>query len=148
MTYNQIIALFQSIATAHLQLKGSFYTGELWEVEGVMNPAINYPMLYAVPVQSTMEEQVVRRTFTLIVMSKVLKDKSDEQEILSDNELILQDVIKILRNESEDYEVVGDPILFPFKEDFGDWCAGWRADIEILTNGRSNYCDVPKNTIE
>lgn len=146
MTFNQMITLFSDISVAHKQLK-SFDWGELWEVEGKIKPGIIYPMLYVNPVSSTMGEQTVNRTFTIMVFAQVMKDKSNEQDILSDTELILQDVVKILRNESDDYEVVADPQMFPFKEDLGDWVAGWRVDVEILTNGRSNYCDVPKETI-
>src|SRR3972149_1690765 len=98
MTYNQIITLLNNIAVAHKQLK-SFETGELWEVEG----------------------NIKLRTFTLLVFGQVKKDKSDEQEILSDCESILDDIIKILLNESNDYDLIGDPVLNPFKEELGDW---------------------------
>lgn len=146
MTFNEQINLFDDIATAHLQIH-SFAWGELWEVEGNVKPGIVYPMLYANPVSSLMPEQTVSRTWNLMVFGQVMKDKSNEQAVMSNAELILQDVIKILRNESDDYEVIGDPIMFPFKEDLGDFVAGWRADVEIQSNGRSNYCDVPKNAI-
>lgn len=144
MTYNQVIALFEEIANDNKFIK-EFAHGEAWEIEGKINPALEYPLLYAIPLQSAFEEQAVRRTFTLMVMAKVKKDKSDETEILSDTELILQDVIKALRNDDDDYNVVGTPIMIPFKEEFADWCAGWRADVEIETNGRSNDCDIPRD---
>lgn len=146
MTYNEVIELFQSIATAHKQIK-SFGTGELWEVEGTIKPGIIYPMFYAVPTQTVYQENIVVRSFTLLAFGQVKKDKTDEQEILSDCELILHDIAKILRYESEDYNLIGDPTMFPFKEDFGDWCTGWRMDIQLETNASNNYCDVPKDDI-
>lgn len=145
MTYNQLITLFRNIATAHKQIE-SFATGELWEVEGNIKPGIIYPMLFAVPVSSVTLEKVKIRTFTLLVFGQVKKDKSDEQEILSDCEQILDDVIKILLNESDDYDLIGEPQQIPFKEDMGDWVAGWRADIQIETAFASNYCDLPSDT--
>lgn len=146
MTFEQEIKLFEDIATAHLQIH-EFGWGELDEVEGNIKPGIVYPMLYANPTQSTMTEQTVSRVYNLMVFGQVMKDKSNEKAVMSNAELILQDVIKILRNESDAYEVIGDPVLFPFKEDLGDWVAGWRAEVEIQSDGRSNYCDVPKNAI-
>lgn len=146
MTFNEEIQLLSDIATAHLQVH-SFEWGELWEVEGKIKPGIIYPMLYANPISSTMTEQTVSRVYNLMVFGQVMKDKSNEKAVMSNAELILQDVIKILRNESNDYEVIDDPVLFPFKEDLGDWVAGWRAEVEIQSDGRSNYCDVPKNAI-
>lgn len=144
--YNEVIELFRSIATAHKQIK-SFDTGELWEIDGKIKPGIIYPMLFAVPTQTTNTENTVLRSFILLAFGQVKKDKSDEQEILSDCELILFDVKKILKNESDDYDLLNEPTMFPFKEDFGDWCAGWRMDIQLETNASNNYCDVPKNDI-
>jgi hypothetical protein len=143
MTYNQVIQLFRDTATEHKQIK-SFATGEIWEVEGFIKPGIIYPMLFAVPTQTVYGENIVTRSFIILSFGQVKKDKSDEQEIQSDCELILFDFNKTLRNKSDDYELVGDPVMFPFKEDFGDWCAGWRMDIQITTNASNNYCDIPK----
>ena len=143
ITYNNIITLFNNIAVAHKQLK-DFGTGESWEVEGHIKPGIIYPLLWVIPISSQTTSNTQERTFTLLVMGQVKKDKSDEQEILSDCELILNDVIKIFRNESDNYDLIGEPILFPFKEDFGDWITGWRADVQIQTDLNNNYCDIPK----
>lgn len=146
MTYNQLIDKFSDIASAHKQIH-TFATGELWEVEGILKPSIIHPIWFAVPTQSEMGEQTVTRSFTWLVFSKINKDKSDEQEILSDTELIMQDLIKIFRNEDHDYFILDNPIMFPFKEEFGDWCAGWRCEVRVETNGRDNYCDVPMDVL-
>lgn len=143
MTYDQVITLFNNIAVAHKQIN-SFGTGELWEVEGNIKPGIIYPMLYIVPVNSITQENTKQRSFTGLVFGQVKKDKSDEQSILSDCESIADDFIKILRNESDDYILLGDPVLVPFKEDLGDFVTGWRFDFDLQTDLNNNYCDVPK----
>jgi len=142
MTYNEIITLLQDITASHKQLK-TFGNGEEWEANGMLKPGILYPILYAVPVSSTFAENVVTRSFELICFSQVKKDKSNENEVLSDTELIMYDVIKILKNESDDYNVVNDPVLTPFKEDYGDWTAGWRGEVVIETDLNNNFCDIP-----
>lgn len=143
MTYNQIITLFENIAEAHKQL---FYFGhgEQWEVDGAIKPGIKYPALWVMPVDSQTRDSVKIRTFTLLVFAQVKKDKSNETEIISDTEQIIDDVLKIIRNESDDYNLVNEPQMFPFKEEFGDWCAGWRCDIQFETDFNLNQnCDVP-----
>lgn len=142
MTYNNIIQLFDNIATAHKQIN-TFGTGELWEVNAIIKPELKGFVLWVAPVSSTTTEQTTIRTFTVLVMSIVKKDKTDEQEVLSDSEQILNDIVKIFRNEDEAYELIGEPTLFPFKEDFGDWLTGWRADLVIQTDFNNNYCDLP-----
>ena len=146
MTFNQIITLFRNISNAHKQLK-SFGVGEAWEVEGFIKPGIIYPMLWIIPTSSTTNESVKIRTFTCLVMGQVKKDKTNEQEILSDCEQIGDDIIKILLNNSSDYDLMNTPQMFPFKEDFGDWLAGWKFDIEIETAFANNPCDMPTNEI-
>jgi hypothetical protein len=141
-TYNNIITLFDRIATAHNQIE-SFGTGELWEVDATIKPGFKYPLLWVAPISSITKDQVQERTFNVLVMAQVDKGKVYEQEVLSDCELILNDVIKVLKNENDYYELIGEPSLIPFKEDFGDWLTGWRSELVILSDMNGNACDVP-----
>lgn len=141
MTYNQIITLFRGIASASKYIH-TFGTGELWEIDGIIKPGIKYPLLWCEPLSSEIQEQIQIRTFRFICMDVVNKDKSNEQEVLSDTELGLEDLIKVLRMESDDYTLINNPTLEPFKEEFGDWCAGWRAEFQIELNFNSNDCDI------
>lgn len=145
MTINQVKDLFENIATAHLQIKDFAY-GELWEIEEKMNKEAKYPMLYVAPVQSVAGDQVMDRTFHVMVFDMLSKDKSNVIDAWSDTEQILYDVVKIFKNESSNYEVVGESTLIPFKEDNSDWAIGYRAELVIRTDANSNYCDVPSNT--
>ena len=38
----------------------------------------------------------------------------------------------------------GTPSLTPFKEEFGDWMAGWNAEIIIVTDFDNNPCNIPE----
>lgn len=147
MTINNIKALFQNIASGHYQLQGRFGFGNLFEVNGNMKPGIHYPCLWVVPVNSTTLDQTQQRTFNILSLGRLDKDKNNRDEVWSDCELILNDVIKILRNESDDYEVVGDPVLEPFDEQYGDWLGGWAAQVVIQTQFDNNYCDIPSSDI-
>jgi hypothetical protein len=142
MTINQIKELFSNIASAHYFINDFAY-GELWEIEEKLNKKPKYPMLFVTPVQSVTGEQVKERTFNILVFDMVNKDYSNQVQVWSDTERILDDVIKILRRESKDYELVGEPTSFPFKEDFSDWATGYRAEIVIRTDFDNNYCDIP-----
>ena len=141
-TYNNIITLFNNIAVAHEQIE-SFGTGGLLEVDGTIKPGFKYPLLWVAPINSVIRENVQERTFNVLVMAQVDKDKTYEQEILSDCELILSDVIKVLRNENDYYEAPGEQFFVPFKENFGDWLTGWRAEVTILSDVNGTACDVP-----
>lgn len=145
MTLNQSLTLFGNIAAAHYQIKDFAY-GELWELNGEIKPGISYPLMFVVPIDSTTTDQTQQRRFLVLVCDRPKKDKSNEAEILSDSEQILNDVVKTFRNESDDYELIGDPVLIPFKEDFGDWLSGYRTELVIQSDFNSNYCDIPSST--
>jgi hypothetical protein len=78
-----------------------------------------------------------------MVLNLVKKDLTNRDEVWSDTEQIIDDVIKIFRNESDSYELIGDPVLLPVTEEHSDWVTGWQTDLVIQTEFNSNYCDIP-----
>ena len=142
MTYNQVIKIFEDWANNHLLVK-TFGNGEEWEVNGTLKAGLLYPMFYAIPVSSQTFENTINRTFKIVCFGQVKKDKSNENEVISDTESIIHDFVKYLKYDSDDFELVGDPSMTPFKEDFGDFCAGWESEIIIQTNFANNQCDSP-----
>lgn len=143
MTYNQIITLFEDWVDGHGQLK-TYGNGEEWEAEGILKAGIVYPIFYTVPISSQTFENTVQRTFKVICFGQVKKDKTNENEVISDTESIIQDFIKFLKYDSVDIDLIGEPTVTPFKESFGDWCAGWEGDIVIETVFTNNNCDSPE----
>ena len=146
MTFNNIKTLFQNIASAHYQIQG-FGSGNLFEINGSIMPGITYPVLWVVPVDSITLEQTQQRRFLILVLSRVQKDFSNRDEVWSDCEQILNDVIKILRNESDDYNLTNEPVLTPVAEEHADWLFGWQTEVVIETDFNSNYCDIPSANI-
>jgi hypothetical protein len=143
INYNGIIQLFSNIADAHRQLN-SFGSGE--ESDGVSSggDAPLYPRLFVVPVKSVVLSNSVQHTFKVEVMDLVARDLSNREEVLSDTSLILQDVIKIFRNEfPELITLTGSSTLLPFMEKLQDNVYGWAADLILECAFDQNVCDVP-----
>ena len=148
LTINNYKTLFNNIQAAHFQLN-SFGFGEAWQVEELMNKDITYPCMFVVPVSSATLEQAQQRTFRILIFDLVKRgdiDNSQTTEVWSDTEQILNDVIKIIKKNSNDYDLIGDPTLEPFMEEFTDWVTGWRSDITIESELNSNFCDVPASS--
>lgn len=142
MTLNQLIALFQAIGTAHYFIKTTEF-GEVPDKTEATTETTLYPAFYQVPTNTVTRDNVVERSFSFIVCDLVFPDHSNLNEILSDTEQTLNDIIKILRQESDDYTLINDPQLVPFKDGFGDAVAGWYVDIVIQTINNNAYCDIP-----
>lgn len=145
MTINNFNDLFSNIATAHKQIN-DYGFGEEWEIEEKMNKEVKYPLFYVIPTGSTTLLQTKRRRFRLVICDMVNKDKSNIVEVWSDTEQMMDDLIKILRLESDEYELVNEPVLLPFKEVYSDWSAGYECEVEIETQFNNNYCDIPSST--
>lgn len=145
MTLRQVKNLFSNIATAHKEIN-DFEFGEAWQIEEKINKNVKYPIMFVVPVQTEHQDNVNDRTFTIFIFDMVRKDYDNQVNVWSSTEQILEDVIEILREESNEYEVVGNPILIPFKEDFSDWATGYRADVVIRTNKTVTHCNIPADS--
>lgn len=143
-TLNNLIKLFEDIAEAHYQIK-YFGFGELWEVDGVTAKKMeNYPVLWVVPTGATQEENTTVFTFDVLCFDNVENDESNENEVLSDTIQILQDVVRIIRENSDDYEIDSfNNIYLPFTEKFNSRCTGWTASLGIRVDFDFTNCDIP-----
>lgn len=142
MTLNQLIALFQAIGTAHYFIKTTEFGEVPDKVEANTESSI-YPVFYQVPTNTITRDQVVERSFQLLVLDLVYPGHDNLNEVLSDTEQTLNDIIKILRQESDDYTLINDPVLTPLKDVFGDAVAGWAVEVTIQTVNNNGFCDIP-----
>lgn len=139
-TFNNVYELLKRIAESHFQIN-TFYFGDMSEIDGKDN--IVYPLLLAIPIQSEVNENTINHTFRIIVADMVDKDEANENEVLSDTQSILSDVVKVLRYESDDYNLLNSPILIPFTERFGDEVTGWGGEFEIEFDFNQSECNIP-----
>lgn len=146
MTLNNCIYLFKNIVSSHYMLKG-FGFGNLFEINGQMKPGLQYYLLWVIPLESTTTEQTKQRKFSLLTLGLVKKDLSNRDEVWSDTEQCMDDIIKILRNESDAYNLIGEPSYVPVTEQHGDWVTGWQTEIVLETDFNSNYCDIPSDMV-
>jgi hypothetical protein len=147
MTIREAYTLFNNIAVAHYQINDYMFC-ELDMIEENMNRdnGIKYPCLCVVPIQSTTGENVQTRRYHVMIMDIPQKDKANIVNVWSDTEQILNDIVKIFRNESKLYSLTEEPTLIPFEEQHSDWVAGHRCELSIETQFLSNYCDIPSGT--
>ena len=144
MTVNQIKKLFESIAGAHYFIKHFEYGNTPAKADAEVDET-KYPALYVVHDDSTQLTNTIQRTYTLIVCDLVNTDLSNNDEVESDTEQTLSDIIKILRQESDYYDVVGDPKIVPFRDKYGDAVSGNEATVVIETLYNTGFCDVPSD---
>lgn len=139
-TVNNIFQLFQLIAEKHFQINGFVY-GDITEVESY--DKLRYPLLIVSPITSEVGGNVITHSYRLSISDLVKKDDGNQVEVWSDTQQILTDLVKIFRFDSEQFELINDPILTPFKEKWGDDVSGWQGDFEIEFDFNNTQCGVP-----
>lgn len=144
LTYNNIVAIFSAIADAHKQIN-SFCIGPVWEDSpSVSADSPLYPRLRITPVSSQANANTILYTFQVEVQDQPSTDLSDREEILSDTNLILQDVLRILREGFPDEAgVTNYPPMVWFGNKTPDSLWGWYCDITLEVMSPVTICDVP-----
>jgi hypothetical protein len=149
ISYNQFLSLFKEIADKHYQIK-RFGSGELSEAD--INKSISenqkFPVLWATPTSVTTQPNTVLYTFNLLVFDIVDKDKLNQNEVLSDTLQIILDILRILRYDNNEFNVITDPNIEPFGGNYSEWVFGWNMTVEIEVDFQQNTCDIPYKDLD
>lgn len=106
----------------------------------------NYPVLFFVPINITIGENVQNFTFDVYCLDVIIKDRSNISSILSTTQSILTDLYNFLRFEQTynylDIDVITEANMTPINNYLLDYDAGWKMTLTIeLPN--STECDIP-----
>lgn len=144
-TFNQIITAFQTIATAHKQIN-TFGVGDIWEIE--TSGTITYPLMWAQPDISRVEENVFVSSWKLLFMDIIHKDERNENDVLSDMELVALDIIAQLQSPSYEFDFNANGIILErFTERFTDYVGGVMINVELRIPYNADRCAIPSSTI-
>ena len=135
----------KTIATAHRQIN-TFGFGYLWEIAS--SGSVDYPMMFVQPDGATFGRGEVGMKYKIYILDKVINGEADEEEVLSDTQQMLLDVLATLKNNEASYHLKHDKIpLEDFTEKEVDNLAGWVADVQLWVNYDASRCDIPTATV-
>lgn len=146
-TYNQLIKWFSDFAANHYQIN-YFGNGDFWEaMESNQANHKLFPILWVNPTSSRIEFPYMTTSFTILCMDLVNKDESNENEVLSDMQLIMQDLKSTLDDPSYGnyFQVEKTADMTPFTEKFSGWVTGWQMNVVIKTKWVKDRCAVPSS---
>lgn len=145
VTFNKIVKAFKDISDAHYQVN-SFGIGDVWEI--ATSGTITYPLVWAVPQDSTLNGKIYSSNFTLVFMDLVHKDERNENEVLSDMELVAMDFVAQLQKPDYDFDFKPESISFKrFTERFDDEVSGVAVDITIRVPYIFDRCAIPSSVV-
>lgn len=142
LTLNQTVKLVKDIAQSHDQIK-TVYFGDVWEFLAQTDNV--YPAMFYSLTGSQINGKSLDMSFSLFFLDRQLQDETNETEVLSDQLLIAQDIISMLRFPKFDWEIGDNVILEFFTENEKDYLAGVKADVTISFPMLSNRCQIPSD---
>jgi hypothetical protein len=132
----------------------SFWTEMRDKVENTHFNSPIFPLLYVIPNEVEQKFGFMQYNFTLIVMDIVERDLTNQIDVLSDTNQIMDDIISQFRlsvtnslgNFNEKYTLQNPVICIPFIEQYTDLTAGWSAQISVEVMNSLNRCDAAFNS--
>ena len=140
--HNEIVKLLEDIATNHYQIRG-FGFGDPWEYLASETPKT--PIMWGMLGNTSRTDKEITYNYKLLVMDLVKRDESDENEVLTDTQKIIFDVIAILNSISYNDSFilsVGNTIE-PFTERFDNSVSGWAVDVTFRLPFENDLCQIP-----
>jgi len=141
MTYFEIIQRLETFCNSHLQVQ-KFGADFLEQIGNFATQDEKYPIVFASPVSATTGDALNNFTIEVRCFDIIQKDRDNIINILSDTQLILNDIYLDL-NTSTDWTIdVLSSSLSPLNNDLLDYAAGW---VMTLTLEVETYCetDIP-----
>jgi len=141
-TLNQIINLFETIATNHAQING-FNFGEASDISA--SEQEQYPLLWIDVIDSAIDSNTLSLNMNVKVMDIQKDDQTNERDTLSDCLSISQDVYSALTNPIyQDYFLLSFATnLVPLREALADKVNGWEMNLTFELAQERNRCQIP-----
>lgn len=141
-TLNQIINLFETIATNHAQING-FNFGEVSDISA--SEQEQYPLLWIDVIDSAIDSNTLSLNMNVKVMDIQKDDQTNERDTLSDCLSISQDVYSALTNPIyQDYFLLSFATnLVPLREALADKVNGWEMNLTFELAQERNRCQIP-----
>lgn len=144
VTINQIVKELSDFASDHLQIN-SFGTGEIEMF--ATSGSTEYPCVFVEFLPFSTEERVYTISMRVYLMDRLQKESRNIQEILSDTQQIMLDLVAHFNNHTlRDYRLSANNSFNPiFDRAQDDEVGGWYVDLTWRLRNEYNRCQIPSN---
>jgi hypothetical protein len=144
LTLNQTIKLIKDIALSHYQIN-SVYFGDVWEF--LAQPDNTYPAMFYSLTGASITERNLDMSFSFFFLDRQLQNEDNENEVLSDQLLIAQDIYAMMKSPKFSWEMGTSATLKFFTENEKDYLAGVKMELTITYPFLADRCQVPNNFV-
>jgi len=145
LTLNQVVSQIKAIAEAHQQINTVYY-GDFDEFLGESADNV-YPAMYFDSTNASIATSTLTLNFSLYFFDRMLPEKINETEAVSDMLSVAQDIIAQLLYQEFEFEMNESVQLTFITEDTPDNLVAVKADISMDLPFTSDRCQVPTNFV-
>jgi len=142
-SYNTLVDIFDKFGENHLAIKRldvSFFD----QLPNFSTNGDNFPLMYVEPTSVEFDENADNNSFRVYCLDILLKDRSNEKEIMNQTLLILRDLVNWVRLDDDlKVDVTNTPIAVPVNNFLLDSTVGWYLDIDLDSPTINNDCSIP-----
>lgn len=142
MTIKEVKKLLNNLAIDHKQIN-DFGWGDVWEIGE--SKSITYPLMYCTIQNSNVSGKTFNLSLSIIFADLVFEDEKNEDDVISDQMLICQDIIAQLRSDTFDFTLGQSVNVNFFTERLSDLVAGVQATISLALPYVADRCAVPSD---
>ena len=142
MTIKEVKSLLNNLAIDHKQIN-DFGWGDVWELGE--SKSITYPLMYCTIQSSNVSGKTFNLSLSILFADLVFEDEKNEDDVISDQMLVCQDIIAQLRSDTFDFTLGNTVNINFFTERLSDLVAGVQASITLALPYVADRCAVPSN---
>lgn len=142
MTLKEVKSLLNNLADDHKQIN-DFGWGDVWELGE--SQSIVYPLMYCTIQNSNVTGKVFNLSLSILFCDLVFGDNKNEDDVISDQMLICQDIIAQLRSDTFEFTLGNSVNVNFFNERLSDLVAGVQANITLALPYVADRCAVPSD---
>jgi len=142
MTIKEVKSLLNNLAIDHKQIN-DFGWGDVWELGE--SKSITYPLMYCTIQSSNVSGKTFNLSLSIIFADLVFEDEKNEDDVISDQMLVCQDIIAQLRSDTFNFTLNNTVNINFFTERLSDLVAGVQASITLALPYVADRCAVPSD---
>jgi hypothetical protein len=143
-SYQKVVSIFQDACSAHLNVN-TFNYGSL-DLLDATSQNVAYPYVFLRPMQSNgLQNNVRNLTFEMYALDVPKLSNENALDIMSLMEQTSYDIISYF-NRGQYQQEIGIQLqsIIPALEAFQDRAYGWISNIQVITDGKWDYCQFPQ----
>jgi hypothetical protein len=141
-TYNGLLNILNSFAEAHIDIR-RFVGEDEDQMSEMTSKEELFPMMFVAPINNIYDWHINQYEIRVYVYDRILKDRSNINDIRSKTNQILNDLDVWLRKESDlPIEITNISIAYPFLSELMTDVTGWYFDV-VIDIPSYETCKIP-----